>query len=518
MAPTVETEGSKSQRRPEVRLEMRGISKRFGATRALERVDFQIEVGEVLALVGENGAGKSTLMKVLSGAHTPDQGTMLLEGKPYLPAGPLEARKMGVGMIYQELSLAPHLTVEENILLGMEPTCLGFLNRAEIRSQALRVLQHFEHPEIRPNSLVKDLSVGAQQLVEIGRALAVGCRVLVFDEPTSSLSQKDIRALFKIIGDLKQQGISIVYISHFLEEVEEIADRITVLRDGETVGTYPVGQVTIEEVVQKMVGREVEDLYPRSGHCQGKKLLEVAAVAGRSKPEEASFSLHRGEILGICGLVGAGRTEMLRTIFGLDPIRSGEVKIGTLIGPASPVRSWAQGMGLLSEDRKEEGLALRLSIADNLSLSKLSGYGPCGLVLPGKQHAAARRWAERLDIRCRHPEQSVGSLSGGNQQKVALARLLQHDVDILLLDEPTRGIDVAAKAKIYEVLDALVAENSDRPGPAKAVLIVSSYLPELLGICDRIAVMCRGRLSEARPIEQLDEHQLMFVATGQGTW
>jgi ribose transport system ATP-binding protein len=498
---------------PAFRLEMRDIAKRFGATVALDGVSLRVAAGEVLALVGENGAGKSTLMKVLSGAHTPDAGQMWLEGQPFLPAHPLEARRAGVAMIYQELSLAPHLTVEENILLGLEPSRFGWIDRRAVRAKATTALRQFGHAEIRPDRRVKDLTVGAQQLVEIARALAVGCRMLVLDEPTSSLTSQDVRRLFDLIGQLKQQGLAIVYISHFLEEVKEVSDRITVLRDGRSVGEGRTAEMSIDQIVALMVGREVKDLYPRSARTPGETILELAGLAGAEKPAAASLALRRGEVLGIAGLMGAGRTELLRCIFGLNAVRRGTIKVGVHLGPASPVRRWEQGVGLLSEDRKQEGLALSLSVADNVTLSRLRGLGPAGLISPRRQAEATRRWIGRLDIRCRGPEQAVGALSGGNQQKVALARLLQHNVDVLLLDEPTRGIDVAAKATLYRIIDELAAGGAG--GPPKAVLIVSSYLPELMGICDRIAVMCRGQLGPAHPVGEVNEHVLMREATGQ---
>ncbi|MHC4200512.1 MAG: sugar ABC transporter ATP-binding protein [Planctomycetota bacterium] len=497
------------------RLEMRGVSKRFGATVALANVDLTVHPGEVHALVGENGAGKSTLMKILSGAHRPDKGSMLLDGEPYRPRNPIDGRRTGVGMIYQELSLAPHLTVEENILLGMEPTRYGFVRRDEVRARAGEAISRFDHPDIRPDAKVSSLSVGAQQLVEIGRALAVGCRVLVLDEPTSSLNQADTEKLFGIIGQLRDQGQSIIYISHFIEEVKRVADRVTVLRDGEVVGTRDVAGVEVGEIVAMMVGREVSDLYPRSARKRGEAVLEIGDLAGETRPQSASFALHRGEVLGIAGLVGAGRTEMLRCIFGLDPVRSGRIRLGAYVGPASPVRRWAQGAGLLSEDRKEEGLAVALSVADNVTLSRLEGFGPLGLVLPGRQDEAVMRWIDRLGIRCRSPRQPVVDLSGGNQQKVAVARMLQHDVDVMLLDEPTRGVDVAAKATIYRLIDELACGSAEEGREPKAILVVSSYLPELMGICDRVAVMCRGRLGPARETAEIDEHQLMTEATGQ---
>jgi ribose transport system ATP-binding protein len=492
------------------RLKMEGVCKRFGATVALDGVSVQASEEQVLALVGENGAGKSTLMKVLSGAICADAGQMWLDGQAYQPANPLEARRAGVAMIYQELSLAPHLTVEENIMLGMEPATLGIVRGGEVRRRALEAIQEFDHPELQPAARVCDLSVGSQQLVEIARALAIGCRVLVLDEPTSSLTQQDVERLFSIIERLKEQGNTIVYISHFIEEVKRIADRVTVLRDGKAVGGNDIDAITTDEIITLMVGREVDDLYPRSKRHSGDVVLEIEELSGIEKPESASLQLHRGEVLGIAGLVGAGRTELLRCLFGLDAVKGGSIRIGVYTGPASPVRRWMQGVGLLSENRKDEGLVLSLNISDNVTLSQLRGFGPLGLVLPGRQDDAVRKWIRELDIRCEGPRQSVLSLSGGNQQKVALARMLQHDVDVLLLDEPTRGIDVAAKATVYKLIDSL--SGGDNP---KAVLMVSSYLPELMGVCDRVTVMCRGRLGPVYEVSEIDEHQLMLEATGQ---
>lgn len=481
---------------------MADIRKSFGATIALGGVDLTVAAGQVLALVGENGAGKSTLMKVLSGAHKADAGEMWLDGQPYRPRNPHDARLAGVAMIYQELSLAPHLSVAENILLGMEPTTLGFNRRGEMAQRATVALQQLGRPEIRPETPVRKLSIADRQLVEIGRAIAVGCRVLVFDEPTSSLTAEDIRRLFALVRRLKEQGHAIVYISHFLEEVKEISDRFTVLRDGQSVGEGETASTSTGQIIALMVGREMEDLYPRSKRTPGATVLEIVDLAGVTKPSAASLTLHRGEVLGIAGLVGAGRTEFLRAVFGLDPIRRGRVRIGAYIGPASPARRWGQSAGMMSEDRKLEGLALSLSVGDNLTLSRLSRW-----VTAQRQREQATRWIDKLQIKCRSSQQPVGNLSGGNQQKVAIARLLHHDVDVLLLDEPTRGIDVGSKAQIYQLIDELASRG-------KAVLMVSSYLPELLGTCDRIAVMCRGRLHPARRIEDVDEHTIMEEATG----
>jgi ribose transport system ATP-binding protein len=482
---------------------MESIHKRFGATIALDGVSLEVTGGEVLALVGENGAGKSTLMKVLSGAHAPDAGKMWLDGNPYRPRNPLDARRLGVAMIYQELALARHLSVMENILLGMEPGRGPFLNWKQIRRQAEQALVQLGRADIPVDAPVGGLSPAEQQLVEIGRAIAIGCRVLVLDEPTSSLSARDIERLFELVRRLKSQGHAIVYISHFLEEVKTISDRFVVLRDGRSVGEGMTKDSTHDQIISLMVGRNVSELYPRSPRKPGEPVLELRDLAGRGdKPRAASLTVHRGEVLGIAGLIGAGRTELLRAVFGLDAVRRGEIRLGLFQGPASPARRWAQGAGMVSEDRKNEGLALPLSIADNITLSNL-GF----LVSPRLQDRGSQTWIDRLGIRCRTPRQPVQALSGGNQQKVALARLLHHDTDVLLLDEPTRGIDVGAKATIYRMIDELACKG-------RAVLMVSSYLPELLGVCDRVAVMCKGVLGAARSVENWDEHQIMMEATG----
>ena len=527
------------------RFDMRGVRKTFGATVALDGVHFAVRAGEVCALVGQNGAGKSTLMGILSGAIRPDAGEMRLDGAPYAPREPIDARRAGVAMIYQELSLAPHLSVMENIVLGVEPSRFGIVQRDRARATAAAALEELGRHDISPQAAVSTLSPASQQLVEIARALATGCRVLVLDEPTSSLGHDDVRRLFDLIRRLKQQGHAIVYISHFIEEVKEVSDRFVVLRDGGNAGEGPTAQTRGDEIVRMMVGRSVGDLYTRGSRDAGEALLQVDDLM----PGSASFALRRGEILGIAGLLGAGRSRLLRTIFGLEPVKSGRISLGVYSGPAAPHDRWRQGMGMLSEDRGGEGLAAGLSVADNLTGSRLDGLGPGVLVWPSRQNAAAMRWIDRLAIRCAGPRQTVAELSGGNQQKVAVARLLHHDVDVLILDEPTRGIDVASKAEIYRLIDSLVStgdrdpervvlhlseKGRGEPSPVarrsqgvptvarpfqgrdtrKAVLLVSSYLPELLGVCDRIAVMSRGRLGPARPVEEWTEHSLLMDASG----
>jgi ribose transport system ATP-binding protein len=490
------------------RFAMRGIRKAFGATVALDSVALSVNQGEICGLIGQNGAGKSTLMSILSGALSPDAGEMWIEGRPFAPHSPIDARRAGVAMIYQELSLAPHLSVMENILMGAEPMRFGLLDWPKMREMAAHALDTLGHNDIPPDAIVATLSVAAQQIVEIARAIAVGSRVLVLDEPTSSLGRADVEHLFELLRNLKSQGHAIVYISHFIEEVKAVADRFIVLRDGRNAGGGETASATHDAIVALMVGQSVDNLFPRSPRARGEAILEVNAL----EPGSASFTLHRGEIFGIAGVLGSGRTHLLRMLFGLEPVRSGRVRVGVYSGVARPHQRWMQGMGLLSEDRKEEGLALTLDVADNVTMSKLSPFGPAGVLLPARQRSAAARWISELAIKCAGPAQKAGELSGGNQQKIAIARLLHHDVDILVLDEPTRGIDVGSKAQIYRLIDALVA---DAPGhKPRAVLMVSSYLPELIGLCDRIAVMQRGHLGEAVPAETFTEHELLMAVTG----
>lgn len=497
---------------------MSGISKSFGATRALREVNLEVKPGEVLALVGENGAGKSTLMKVLSGAHQPDSGQMWVDGKAYKPKNPLDARNSRVAMIYQELSLAPHLSVMENILLGVEPTSGPFVKWGEIKQRASDALAEIGLGDVDPKTEVRNLSLARQQMVEIARAIALDCKVLVLDEPTSSLTRGDIEQLFALINRLKAKDISVIYISHFLEEVKEISDRITILRDGQSVGSKETANVEADEIVAMMVGREVSDLYPRSPRKDdGEVVLDVSKLCGVKKPQSASLVVRRGEVFGIAGLVGAGRTEMMRAIFGLDKIKSGQISVGKFSGASNPAGRWQSGVGMVSEDRKQEGLALNLSIADNITLPKLDGLGIGRFVFPSRQQETSKQWIKKVEVKCAGPGQPVQALSGGNQQKVAIARLLHADVDLLLLDEPTRGIDVGSKAQIYKLIDDLASGDPKSGRAPKAVLLISSYLPELLGICDQIAVMDRGQLSESRPVAQWDEQKLMMVATGQET-
>ncbi len=474
------------------RLRLTGIDKAFGATQALRGVSLTVAAGEVHALIGENGAGKSTLMKVLSGVVRPDAGTMELDGAPYLPADTLAARRHGVAMIYQELSLAPHLSAWENIVLGTDPPRFGWLDREEARARARRALDRLAHGHLDLDRPAGDFSIAEQQVIEIARALLAEPRVLIMDEPTSSLTQADTEKLFAVVRQLRGQGVSVIYISHFLEEVRRVADRFTVLKDGQTVGSGELAAVSQAEIVRLMVGREVREMYPARTGRPGAVVLSLRSPAG------PALELRAGEILGVAGLIGAGRTELLRAVFGLEP---------SAVYATSPARRWAEGVGFLSENRKEEGLMLPLSVAENTTLTKFPALARGGWLRRGGIEAVTAEWIGRLGVKTRGPLQAVGELSGGNQQKVALARLLQHPARILLLDEPTRGIDVGSKAQIYALVAQLAAEG-------RAVVLVSSYLPELFGLCDRIAVMRRGALVECRDRAAWTEPELMTVAVG----
>jgi ribose transport system ATP-binding protein len=494
------------------RVALHEVRKSFGGAHALTAVELEANEGEVHALLGENGAGKSTVMNILAGVVTPDAGTILLDGVPFRPRGPADARARGVSMVHQELALCPHLDVAANVVLGIEPARFGALDRGGADRLAREALDRaFGARSVDLRRPVFELAVADRQLVEIARALATAkasgqkLRLLALDEPTSSLGAADADRLLSLVRDLARAGTTVLYVTHVLEEVARVADRFTVLRDGITVGAGDVGSTSIEALIRMMAGRDVASAYPRSPRRPGEVAVAARALAGMRLPIDASFELRRGEILGVAGLVGAGRTELLRAIFGLDPVRRGQLRVGAVFGPRSPARRLAQGVGLASEDRKAEGLALSLSISDNLTLSRL---GPSGFRLPARTRDAAARWVAELGVKCRGPDQPAGELSGGNQQKVQLARLLHHDVDVLLLDEPTRGIDVTSKAEIARLCDALASRG-------KAILLVSSWLPELLGLADRIAVMSRGRLGPARPAGDCDAASVLREAVGE---
>lgn len=488
-------------------LQATDISKRFGATVALDGASLAVCGGEIHGLVGENGSGKSTLMRVLAGVLRADGGRMSLNSVEYAPGSPIEARLAGIAMVHQELALCPHLSVAENIVLGFEPVRGGLLDWREIRRISTEILGRFGYDHLDLDAPLGSLPVAARQIVEICRSLAAGCEFILFDEPTSSLGASDVQQLFAALRTLRSEGVGVLYVSHFLDEISEICDRVTVLRDGRVTGDGDPESLGTSEIVRMMVGREIEDLYVRSDRRPGEVLLSAEDLRGARLPTSASLEVRRGEVLGIAGLNGAGRTEFIRALFGLDPIRSGRIRVGRYLGWSPPRDRWEQGVGLVSEDRKEEGLAINLTISENITLPRVNRFSRWGWLSGARRKAAAERWVADLGIRCASTEQSVSELSGGNQQKVAIARLLDLDADLLLLDEPTRGIDVASKRLVYEIIDRAATGG-------KAVVMVSSYLPELLGVCDRIAVMCRGRLGVPRDARSASEHDLMEEAVG----
>ena len=492
-------------------LQVAGIAKRYGATIALDGVDLAVHPGEVLALLGENGAGKSTLMNVVSGEVQPDRGVMHLNGAPYAPSAPSDARRQGVALIHQELSLCPHLSVTDNVLLGNEVSRRGWIDRPAARTRALALLAELPHPEIHPDRRLSDLSLPARQIVEICRALAGDARVLLMDEPTSSLQGADVDRLFALIRRLAERGIAIVYISHFLEEVRQIADRYTVLRDGRTVGSGTIADTTNDQLITMMVGRSAEGLFPtRHPPRDAEVVLTVRELSAPPRLRDASFDLRAGEIFGIAGLLGSGRTELVRALYGLDSAAGGTVELhgkARAARQASAAVRVRQGVGYVSEDRKGEGLALPLSIADNLCATRPQ-RSRAGILDLSRQAERTRHWIRELRVRARSESQAVRSLSGGNQQKIAIGRLLHQEADILLLDEPTRGIDIGSKADVYDTIARQAAAG-------RAILIVSSYLPELFGLCDRLAVMCRGRLSPARPIADWTPERVLATAIGE---
>jgi ribose transport system ATP-binding protein len=491
-------------------LVLSGLRKRFGATVALDGVDVDLAPGEVHALIGENGAGKSTLLNVIAGALTPDAGTMHVNGVSYAPVSPLAARHAGIALIHQELSLCPHLTVAENILMGLEPAHGGWLDRGAMRAEAARLLESFSHPDLAPDRVVGTLPIAARQVVEILRAMAAKASIVLMDEPTSSLPREDVTRLFALIRRLKASGVTIVYISHFLEEVREIADRFTVLRDGRSVASGTLAEATNEALIAHMVGRPVDALFPeRAPEPRQEVLVEVVDVAAPPAVRRAGFRLRRGEILGVAGLVGSGRTETIRAIMGLEPAESGDVRVHgrRLSRTASPAARLAAGLGYLSEDRKGEGLALNLSLADNITCTRYRACSTRGWLWRGVQRDQARGWIDVLAVKARSPWQAARTLSGGNQQKVALARLLHQEAEVLLLDEPTKGIDIGSKVEIYRAI-------VDRASRGAGVVMVSSYLPELFGVCHSLAVMSRGRLTAARPIDEWTPESVMEAAIG----
>ncbi len=490
------------------RLEVQEIEKSFPGVRALKKVSLQVFPGEVLSVVGENGAGKSTLMKILAGVQAQDSGTLLVDGRPQQFTRVADAMQHGIALIHQELNLADNLDIGANLFLGREPRRLGLIDEQEIRRRSLELLRRIGL-NFTPETLVRELTVGQQQMVEIAKAMSINARVLIMDEPTSSLSGAESARLFQVIRDLRQQGVSIVYISHRLAEVQDLSDRAVVLRDGANAGELERGQITHDNLVRLMVGRDVSRIFSRQPCQPGRTVLEVQGVRTTAWPAHAvSFSLRAGEVVGIAGLVGAGRTELLRTLFGIDaPLAGSIVAAGQTLQLRSPQDAIAAGIALVPEDRKQQGIVLDMAIRQNIGLASAHRHSKAGFLSFSTEQAQSQEMCSRLRVRMPNDQARVGNLSGGNQQKVVLGKWLALRPNVLLLDEPTRGIDVGAKQEIYQLMDELAQQGL-------AVLFVSSELEEILGMSDRVLVMHEGRVTGQLQRDQLSEQAIMKLATG----
>lgn len=504
-----------------LQLTLRDITKQYGPTTALEGLDLEIIGGRCLALVGENGAGKSTLLKIISGQTRPDRGEMQLSGEAFRPTGPRDALRRGVAIVHQELCLAPHLSVEANIMLGREPNRLGWRSAGKCDRKAREILAELDYADLNLRTPVGKLGPGVRQIVEIGRALASDARILLLDEPTSSLTEADSERLFQVMDRLKKRGLAIVFISHALEEVNRVADSIAVLRDGRLVRVAPKPDWDERSIISAMVGRAIEDLYPEKTGIGGESLklkehkneiaMELDSISGKTLPRRVSLKVARGRVLGIAGLIGSGRTETARVAMGLASQGGGTLKlVGRTVAAKKSTRWRIQhGLGLLSEDRAGEGLALARTIEENILYSTMGRSARFGFIKAAAARRRANDWVKRLGVKCHSIKQPVRRLSGGNQQKVALARLFEQQGDILILDEPTRGVDVGAKVEIYKLVRQQAAEG-------RALVVISSYLPELMGVCDDLAVMHEGELSPIRPVGEWTQEEVMHWATAGG--
>ena len=484
---------------------MRGICKRFPGVQALQDVSLDIAEGEVHVLLGENGAGKSTLMKVLCGQYAADAGDISLANRQISPKSPIEAQRLGLVMIHQELNLIPGLTVAENIFLGHEPA-RGSLIRSEAMRRVSRELLQRVRCAVDPDAPVAGLSVAQQQLVEIARALREDARLLVMDEPTAALADDEIEALFEVIRGLCREGVPVIYISHRMREIFVVGDRVTVMRDGRTVGTREVQKTDVNELIDLMVGRTIDEHIAKRRVEIGHPVLEVHGIARDGVLSPISLSVGAGEILGVAGLMGSGRTELARAIFGADPVDAGSVSVdGAVLAGGDPAASIAAGLGFLTEDRKLQGLVLQMSVSANITLTSLDDFSRRGFLDLAKEREMAEDLVEKLDIRAASIDQKAVNLSGGNQQKVVLARWLAAGCRVMLFDEPTRGIDVGAKAEIYELIGDLVERGV-------AVVLISSEMPELLGLADRVAVMHEGSLQGILPRVEATQERIMELA------
>lgn len=490
---------------------MRGVTKRYPGVVALNGVDFEVRPGEVMALVGENGAGKSTLLKILAGAQRADEGTIEVDGRSAQMSHPREAQRHGIAVIYQELNLAEHLSVAENIFVGREPkTRLGGIDWRRMNARTRDLLRELRLTT-NPETMVARLNVATRQMVEIAKALSMNARVIVMDEPTSSLTEQEVQTLLQLVRELRSKGVAVVYVSHRMREIFEVSDRITVMRDGRLVAVRDAAGVTADEVVTMMVGRELTDLYggeARGGPTAQEPVLAVDGLSVGERVKDVSFSVRPGEIVGFAGLIGAGRSETAHAIFGSMPRTSGTVTVsGSRIAPKHPEDAIRHGVVLVPEDRKREGLFLGLPVRTNMGAPSLRRLSRWGFVRKGAEATLARESAKSLNLRSSAVDVPVGTLSGGNQQKVVLARWLALNPKVLLLDEPTRGVDVGAKAELYRIIRSVAREGV-------GVVVISSELPEVLGICDRILVMREGRLVGELQAETATEEAVMSLATG----
>jgi len=487
---------------------MSKITKKYPGVVALDNVDFELEKGEVHVLIGENGAGKSTLMKILSGAEIKNSGKIFLEDKEASITNPIDAQKLGIVMIYQELNLVPQLSVGENIFLGREPKKKnGLIDWDKLYDESIKYLSKLSS-DINPRKKVETLSVAEQQIVEVAKALSYNARIIIMDEPTAALTTKEVIELFKVIKWLKSQGIGIIYISHRMEEIYEVGDRITILRDGKFVHCCKLNEITREEIIHKMVGRELDKEFPKKFFQKGKEVLRVENISRKGVVDNVSFSLYQGELLGFSGLVGAGRTELARLIFGADKKTGGKIYLeGKEVEINSPADAIKNGIALLTEDRNKQGLILDMSVAQNVTLSNLAGIMKGLFIDRKKEKDVVTEYSNDLNIRTPSIYQITRNLSGGNRQKVVLARWLFTNSKVVIFDEPTRGIDVGAKYEIYNLINNLLEKGI-------AVIMISSELPELLGMCDKIAVMHQGKIKKILDHKEATQEKIMLLATG----
>jgi len=490
-------------------LEMKNIVKTYPGVQALKGVNLAVEAGEVHALVGENGAGKSTLMKILAGAEPMDSGKLFVDGQEIQFSGPSDAQKKGISMIYQEFNLVPEMTVAENIFLGCEPekSKLGFIDWKAMRTRAAQLLDRLD-AHINVRLPVSALSIAQQQMVEIAKALSHKARLIAMDEPSATLTEHELAHLFKLIKDLSRAGIAVIYISHRLEEIFEICDRVTILRDGEWIATRPISEISREEIVRQMVGREIGQEFPKVPVALGRVLLRVTNLSSANRIKNVSFEIHAGEVVGLAGLVGSGRTELARAILGLEPRSSGTIELeGKALTIRSPMEAIKAGIALIPEDRKGQGLVMGASVRENVTLASLHKFSRSGFILSKKEMKAVREMVNDLRIKTPSIDQPVQFLSGGNQQKVVLAKGLLTESKILIFDEPTRGIDVGAKQEIYHLMNALAKSGM-------GILMISSELPEILGMSDRILVMHEGKIVGKINRGDATQEKVMALAMG----